>query len=135
MNWMKDAACRPGSGVDPEMFFDPQRKDEARQVCAGCPVAHHCDSYAMRLTRVETQPIYGVWGGRTQNERLGKREPLPPGRPRTRAPRAPQEPGPAKVVHGTLTGVRAHWDAKEGMCPSCAAFRNRQRSRRLRRVG
>ena len=64
-NWWTHAECR---GLDPEMFHpgrgDTTTIDEARQVCADCPVRHHCLHWAL------TWPEHmGIWGGHTERER------------------------------------------------------------------
>ena len=60
-------------GTDPDLFF---REDEvgvaaAKRVCASCPLASACLAYA-------TENIeYGIWGGKTPQERDALRgEPL-----------------------------------------------------------
>lgn len=63
--WHRRAACR---GVDPDLFF-PERGDfptlaAARNVCAGCPVADLCMSYAR-----DRPERFGVWGGTTEQDR------------------------------------------------------------------
>lgn len=60
---MADAACR---GEDPSFFFpsDGLGVDEARRVCATCPVARECLEYAL-----EHRIVHGVWGGCSERER------------------------------------------------------------------
>lgn len=67
--WMADAAC--AQVVDPNVFFtDPrtmpgrQYAQDAKAICATCPVIEPCLSYALSLGTVE-----GVWGGTTEPER------------------------------------------------------------------
>ena len=67
-DWRRHAAC---SQVDPNLFFPvgvtgpavPQI-DEAKQVCAHCPVRMACLDFA-----ILTNQQYGVWGGCTEDER------------------------------------------------------------------
>jgi WhiB family redox-sensing transcriptional regulator len=68
--WQLKAACRD---VDSATFFHPEnergpsrarRERAAKQVCAGCPVARSCLSWALR-----TREPYGVWGGKSTEER------------------------------------------------------------------
>lgn len=61
--WQKRAACR---GLDAEIFYpDPEEEaDEAKGICAICPVHQHCLEHA--LTHRERE---GVWGGYTERER------------------------------------------------------------------
>jgi WhiB family redox-sensing transcriptional regulator len=37
--WRADAACR---NADPELFADPERTEDAKAVCADCPVRAEC---------------------------------------------------------------------------------------------
>lgn len=68
MSWYHYAACQ---GKDPELFFPigttgpaTLQLDEAKRVCAGCPVQSLCLEWAM-LARID----YGVWGGLSEDER------------------------------------------------------------------
>lgn len=69
-DWQQDAACR---GADPNLFFGPQheprdvkakREMKAKIVCHSCPVREECLAFAL-----ETQEIFGVWGGTNEVER------------------------------------------------------------------
>jgi WhiB family transcriptional regulator, redox-sensing transcriptional regulator len=61
--WRKRAACR---GIDPEMFFPvtDEEAEEAKAICATCPVREACLEYALAHRERE-----GVWGGATERER------------------------------------------------------------------
>lgn len=68
--WQRIAACR---GMDSSMFFHPPKeRDAAREnraarakaVCRQCPVIAECLDHALRV-----REPYGVWGGRTEDER------------------------------------------------------------------
>jgi WhiB family redox-sensing transcriptional regulator len=61
--WFDDAACR---GVDTDVFFpvSEAHAEEAKAICAICPVREECLEFA-----VETRPPEGVWGGLTPIER------------------------------------------------------------------
>lgn len=61
--WRQKAACQ---GLDPEIFYPPSEEEaeEARAICAQCPVRQLCLEHA--LTHRERD---GVWGGRTERER------------------------------------------------------------------
>ena len=61
--WRKRAAC---IGLDPEIFYPEPSfpPDEARKVCASCPVSAECLDYA--LTSNER---FGVWAGTTRRQR------------------------------------------------------------------
>lgn len=99
--WMRDAACR---GMDPELFFPEKGASwdvqEARGVCAGCPVRTECLTYAMDHTE-----RHGVWGGTSERERR-----------RLRRGEALMEPR-----HGTAAGYRAHSRAGTSPCEPCKA--------------
>ena len=63
--WRAKSACR---GLDPTIFY-PQTEedadaDEAKAVCAVCPVQTECLEYALGFREKE-----GVWGGATERER------------------------------------------------------------------
>lgn len=59
---MENAACR---GSEPDLFFSKRYEVKAMEVCRMCRVRLECDDLATRLEA----PI-GVWGGRTQEQRL-----------------------------------------------------------------
>lgn len=69
--WRLRAACRPGTGIDPEIFFpagEPGNRYDGRNraaldVCARCPVQTEC--LAEALERIP----YGIAGGMTARER------------------------------------------------------------------
>jgi WhiB family redox-sensing transcriptional regulator len=66
MTWRLEANC---SGMDPDLFF-AERGDcmvqvkAAREVCAGCTVREACLEEAL-----ETGVRFGIWGGKTAQER------------------------------------------------------------------
>jgi WhiB family redox-sensing transcriptional regulator len=71
--WMLQGACRQ---TDPELFFPVSVKESAERqiesakaVCAPCAVRAHCLSYALEVK------AEGIWGGTTQQERHGGRQP------------------------------------------------------------
>ena len=68
--WQVEAACR---GLDASVFFHPEnergasrrrRVNQAKRVCAPCPVRAACLEWAMSL-----EEPYGVWGGLSPEER------------------------------------------------------------------
>ena len=68
--WQADAACR---GMDTGTFFHPvnernaarvDRIATAKAICRRCPVIRECLEYALRV-----REPYGVWGGRSEDER------------------------------------------------------------------
>ncbi len=71
--WYARAAC----GGNPAPFFGPEdedelarlrRENEAKAICAGCPVRDQCEMSA--TSRPEK---WGVWGGDTEDERRNRR--------------------------------------------------------------
>jgi WhiB family redox-sensing transcriptional regulator len=62
-SWRKRAAC---GGIDPEVFYPPTDEDaeEAKAICAICPVRQACLEHALANRERE-----GVWGGATERER------------------------------------------------------------------
>ena len=62
-SWRKRAACQ---GIDPEVFFpaEDEYADEAKEICAICPVRQACLEHALAHRERE-----GVWGGATERER------------------------------------------------------------------
>lgn len=64
--WREAAACLDVQG---EVDFFPSKEDfagivRAKAVCATCPVADECLSWAVQTNQTE-----GVWGGHTAKER------------------------------------------------------------------
>jgi len=64
-SWHQLARCR---GVDPEVFYpvsdDDDAAEEAKSICALCPVREPCLEFAL-----STREKDGVWGGLTERER------------------------------------------------------------------
>jgi WhiB family redox-sensing transcriptional regulator len=67
-DWRESAACR---SVDPDLFFPIGNTgpallqiQEAKAVCAGCPVRDACLRWAL-----DTGQSIGVWGGTGEAER------------------------------------------------------------------
>ncbi|MHB1786696.1 MAG: WhiB family transcriptional regulator [Acidimicrobiales bacterium] len=62
-SWRQHAACR---GIDPDIFYpvSDEEADEAKAICALCPVREACLEHA--LTHRERD---GVWGAATERER------------------------------------------------------------------
>ena len=71
IDWQTRAACR---GADANLFFAPThqetkeeriaREDQAKSVCAVCPVREQCLSFALA-----TRETHGIWGGLNESER------------------------------------------------------------------
>ncbi len=71
-DWRDRAACRD---VDPDLFFPVGNAcpalvqiDQAKQVCAGCPVRAPCLEWALASGQEA-----GVWGGTSEEERRAHR--------------------------------------------------------------
>lgn len=62
-SWRERAACR-GSSIDFFAEDDVDQTAAAMAVCRSCPVADPCLEHARRVP-------WGVWGGRTPEERRG----------------------------------------------------------------
>lgn len=67
--WEERAACRPGTGVDPELFFVEGKSASAHEAlqqaltfCGRCPVRSQCRQFGA------TEP-FGIWGGTTPLQR------------------------------------------------------------------
>lgn len=67
-DWRDRAACRD---VDPELFFPVTEKgpgarqaEQAKAMCAGCPVRAECLRYAL-----DNGLDHGIFGGTTETER------------------------------------------------------------------
>ncbi len=62
-NWRQRGACK---GLDPDIFYpsSDEEAEEAKGICASCPVQQVCLEHA--LTHRERD---GVWGGLTERER------------------------------------------------------------------
>ncbi|MDA8291856.1 MAG: WhiB family transcriptional regulator [Actinomycetota bacterium] len=62
-SWRQRAACR---GLDPEIFYpaSDEEAEEAKAVCASCPVHQLCLEHALSHRERD-----GVWGGLTERER------------------------------------------------------------------
>lgn len=63
LTWRQHGACR---GTDPDIFYPVSDEDaeEAKSICATCPVREPCLEYALA-----TRERDGVWGGATERER------------------------------------------------------------------
>ena len=78
--WQLKASCR---GIDVSVFYHPaaernkarrQRIARAKMICQQCPVIAECLDHALRV-----REPYGIWGGRSEDERaalLGSPEPV-----------------------------------------------------------
>lgn len=64
--WQSESVCAKKENENKvEWFFsdDPEEKYAAKNLCFTCPVRKDCIKYAL-----EEKQIWGVWGGRDENE-------------------------------------------------------------------
>jgi len=63
LSWRIHAAC---AGLEPEVFYpaNDEVAEEAKAVCAECPVREPCLDYALAHRERD-----GIWGGATERER------------------------------------------------------------------
>lgn len=64
--WQDDSLC---ATTDPEIFFPEKgdignRVNEAKQICAECPVRQQCLDYA-----IANREEHGIWGGLSYSQR------------------------------------------------------------------
>jgi WhiB family transcriptional regulator, redox-sensing transcriptional regulator len=72
MEWRRDAACK---NQDAELFFpigtgdaSARQVNDAKAVCHRCPVIAACLAWA-----TANDPVAGIWGGTTEQERASAR--------------------------------------------------------------
>ena len=67
MTWKSDAACQ---GLT-TLFFSGDDSDvqRAKSICQGCKRKRECSALAMSYHEAG-EPLLGVWGGKTERERL-----------------------------------------------------------------
>jgi len=74
-DWQQRASCRTMSS---ETFFfvdgergESRKKREAlaKEICSTCPVILECRRFASKA-----EEPYGIWGGLSEDERLGRRQ-------------------------------------------------------------
>jgi WhiB family redox-sensing transcriptional regulator len=73
-SWQDNGLCK-SDGVDATVFFNDEmlrgyekdaRESAAKKICTACPVKTECLEHALAVPE-----NYGVWGGLTQDERMG----------------------------------------------------------------
>jgi hypothetical protein len=73
LDWHDRAACT-APDVDPELFFDADRAEEAIAICGSCPVIVMCRAEADLLEGQRGLPfLSGVWAGETVTQRWRRR--------------------------------------------------------------
>jgi WhiB family redox-sensing transcriptional regulator len=66
LDWKWDAECaKPENADKADLFFsaNADKRYEAKNLCFTCPVRAQCVKYAL-----ENKEIWGIWGGRDENE-------------------------------------------------------------------
>ena len=61
--WRSQARCK---GIDPDVFYPAieEEADEAKAICAECPVRLACLEFALAARERD-----GIWGGATEKDR------------------------------------------------------------------
>ena len=128
-DWQAQGACR---GYDPNWWHPPRganhNTDKAKAICADCPVADECLTYA-----IDNGERRGIWGGvsidthrRRQAKALTPKPPRSPGRPFVALP----------IAHGTNGGYQQEKHRGLTPCDECREARNAyRRARRASGVG
>jgi hypothetical protein len=66
MSYQKDGLCAKKENKEYMDFFfsdNPEETNKAKNLCFACPVRKDCIKYAL-----ESKQIWGVWGGKDENE-------------------------------------------------------------------
>lgn len=107
--WVDRAACK-GMGAD--LFFPELGEDTrpAKEVCQGCPVRAECYAYSLEIST-----HHGIWGGKSERERRGKRPEW--------------EPVQQPIRHGTNGGYTAHVRRQKPICSECRIAHNQYNER------
>lgn len=132
LKWYDDALCAEVG--DQGVFFEHDQEEEAKLICARCPVQEECLAYAF-----ETEEPLGVWGGMSAQERqwptIVGGPPLEAVTYTTRARstgatclagRTSAGWGAACEHHGAFASARTRTDAEQAVsrpqewCPGCA---------------
>lgn len=69
------ATDNPVPSIDPDLFFsdDPAEIAAAKAICHACPVMLVCRERAHQLDQFGRKVEFGVWGGESAEERLGRK--------------------------------------------------------------
>lgn len=127
---------------DPDLFFpergERDKAEQAREVCARCPVAAACLTDALKAEGGNSHSYrHGIRGGKSPNQRyqlyLLSRESAPAEEIATPAA-AEQESKREPVECGTRRGYQWHRRNGENACDACR-FANAAADRRLRTHG
>ena len=115
-SWVRQALC---AQTDPELFFPPkgQPANEAKRVCAACPVRAECLLYALNAPMA----LDGIWGGLSPKERQTKRRELG------------IKTSNLDDVCGSEAGAKWHHRRREPVCAACARATKLARAERAER--
>lgn len=112
--WRTRAACRgKATAYDdpwhPEGQGASQRERDAKALCSPCPVRAECLAYALTFEReLAAESRFGVFGGKTPEERARLRPPMPK-----------KSPPQIRTACGTNPGYRRHMKLQETSCAAC----------------
>lgn len=117
--------CRADSGADPDTWFRETTADQAKQICATCPVFDACRAVIDRL-EADGRHEFGIWAGEDPYERQDRRGQTPHRFPRPRLARthhqACTECGrpfrPRHIPAADAPGTVIH--SSHGLCQRCA---------------
>jgi len=98
LSWHLEAICADSATYDPDLWFSDS--DEARRICAHCPVRNECLSYAMDVEQESGAQLIGVWGGLSPIQRKRLRQ-YPDRLDRMRRVRSRTKVRLAAVIHLT----------------------------------
>lgn len=104
MSWMDSAACRPGNGHDPNLWFDGRYRHRAQQICSQCPVQGPC-----RQLGRDIDAYRGVWGGEVHHLKSVGHSPTQPY---------------IGYEHGTNAGYSMHMRDGSAPCTRCRTAHN-----------
>lgn len=114
-DWRDLAVCREAVALGNDLWHpDDGRYEEARQVCAGCPVRAECRQFGMALL-AEDGGVAGMYGGLT---------------PRELRDAAAAEGLPTRKV--AQHGSRARYVSWKCRCRACRAANTRDKLKRSR---
>ena len=97
-NWVGKAAC---SGLDPAVFYPPtdEDADEAKAICAACPVQEPCLEHAIEMREKKAERL-------AAQEAKKKMEALD-GKKKTKAKAKPKKKSTAKPRTKTVAAAKA----------------------------
>jgi hypothetical protein len=137
LTWQDSALC---AQVDRAVFFPSNGyvADDARRICAACPVRPQCLDYALALEYAPDQNgVQGIWAGLDEDERAGVRaarglpEPVRP-KPDTVIPALKRCAGPCgqRLVLAEFHRKLSERDGRDSRCRECVAAATADRKAR-----